>query len=248
MSDCRVVENINQLSNRIPESNNLLDPSLHLVRQSLSPIDWYLQLAIMGQGGHVVLVNGTPYNWQRTGQHSYQMNTWSFPDFIPAVTCIDVYVEWYQFIFPHQRDDAGEAEYTLTGTDSKFELQARSGDTFNIQVYLKNITTQNNGQGSIIPLGWNHDGCVYFILSGTRATSYRTILLWIGCTPTSARSAIALCVTSACLAPTTPGWASKQAVLPLELRTSPSPKACQLVTNFLLEHDGSTRWLCVWIT
>lgn len=115
----------------------------------------------MGQGGNVLLVNGTPYVWERTGQHSYQMKNWSFPDFIMAGTCIEVYVEWSHLI-----GDAGEAEYTLNGTTSMFEIQARSGDTFNIQVYLTNMSTQNNRKGSIIPLGWNHGGCVYFILSG----------------------------------------------------------------------------------
>ena len=33
----------------------------------------------MGQGGTFVLINGTPYNWVRTNQHSYQMNSWNFP-------------------------------------------------------------------------------------------------------------------------------------------------------------------------
>lgn len=118
----------------------------------------------MGQGGNVVLVNCTPYDWERTRQQSYQMKNWSFPDVIKSGTCIEVYVEWSEFI-----GDSGEAEYVLEhydGTTSMFELQAPSGDIFNIQVYLTNMSTQNNRQGSIIPLGWNRGGCVYFILSG----------------------------------------------------------------------------------
>ena len=38
----------------------------------------------MGEGGFIVLVNGTPYDWVKTNEHSYQMETWSFPDVIPA--------------------------------------------------------------------------------------------------------------------------------------------------------------------
>jgi hypothetical protein len=38
----------------------------------------------MGEGGYINLVNGTPYRWKRTGQASYQMDAWNFPESINA--------------------------------------------------------------------------------------------------------------------------------------------------------------------
>ena len=37
----------------------------------------------MGAEGDLVIVNGTPYDWVKTGSHSYQMESWDFPDLIP---------------------------------------------------------------------------------------------------------------------------------------------------------------------
>ena len=32
-----------------------------------------------GEGGTLLLINGTPYPWKRGDNGSYQMNSWSFP-------------------------------------------------------------------------------------------------------------------------------------------------------------------------
>jgi hypothetical protein len=42
----------------------------------------------MGDGGYLILVNGTPYRWKRSDQNSYQMKAWDFPDVIePGKIC-----------------------------------------------------------------------------------------------------------------------------------------------------------------
>jgi len=33
----------------------------------------------MGYGGHMTLVNGSPFDWGVSGTHSYQMDKWSWP-------------------------------------------------------------------------------------------------------------------------------------------------------------------------
>lgn len=122
----------------------------------------------MGQGGYITLVNSTDSDWERTGQHSYQMNSWNFPQTISAKSSVRVYVEWDQGIFRHQSDDAGEVNYTLSGTDNlTFQIQARASAGFELQVFFENFATNGNVKGSILKLGWVHDGIVNFILAGT---------------------------------------------------------------------------------
>ena len=122
----------------------------------------------MGQGGYITLVNSTDSDWNRTGQHSYQMNSWDFPQTIAAKSSVRVYVEWDQGIFHNQSDDAGEANYTLSGTDNlAFQIQARAKKGFELQVFFDNLATNGNAIGSTIKLGWVHDGIVNFILTGT---------------------------------------------------------------------------------
>jgi hypothetical protein len=77
-----------------------------------------------------------------------------------------VYVEWDQGIFTTEGDDAGEAQYSLEGTPYTFQVQARGSPDFHLQVVLDGISTVGNPQGSIIPLGWKHDGIVEWFLSG----------------------------------------------------------------------------------
>ncbi|HEY7767962.1 MAG TPA: hypothetical protein VIB55_07250, partial [Longimicrobium sp.] len=124
----------------------------------------------MGQGGKITLVNGTPYNWRNTYHHSYQMNSWTFPDTIAAGTTASVYVEWSQGFFEHSGDDAGEVTYTLGPSGANFQVQARAGNGFDLRVVLTDIATTGNPKGSTIDLGWQHDGNVTFILAGTEGS------------------------------------------------------------------------------
>jgi len=120
----------------------------------------------MGQGGYITLVNGTPYNWVCTYNHSYQMNSWKFPDIASGKTA-HVYVEWDQGIFKTVSDDSGDATYSLQGTPYSFSIQARANKGFDLAVVLSGISTQGNAQNSRIDLGWSHDGSVVFVLAGT---------------------------------------------------------------------------------
>jgi hypothetical protein len=120
----------------------------------------------MGQGGRITLVNGTPYDWRNTYHHSYQMNSWTFPETIPAGSTASVYVEWSEGIFEHKGDDAGEVTYTLGPSGANFQVQARAGNGFDLRVVLTGIATTGNPKGSTIDLGWQHDGNVTFILAG----------------------------------------------------------------------------------
>lgn len=38
----------------------------------------------MGEGGYLSLINATPYAWHKLYQHSYQLNSWNFPDVISS--------------------------------------------------------------------------------------------------------------------------------------------------------------------
>lgn len=81
---------------------------------------------------------------------------------------VSVYVEWDQDIFVHQADDGGDVYYSLDGTPNTFQLRACAPNKkFTLQAYFDNIATINNPLGSVIDLGWSHDGKTPFILSGT---------------------------------------------------------------------------------
>lgn len=120
----------------------------------------------MGQGGLITLVNGTSYNWKRVSQHSYQMNSWNFPEVIEAGKTATVYVEWDQGLFTNEDDDAGEARYQLAGVNRTFEVQARGAGGFHLQILLTDLATSSYGKNATIPLGWAHDGYVQFVLAG----------------------------------------------------------------------------------
>ncbi|KAL0487505.1 hypothetical protein AKO1_004201 [Acrasis kona] len=110
----------------------------------------------MAQDGFLDIVNGTPYNW--TLDNIHQTNTWGFPQSVNAFTTQTIHIE---------REDPGEVQYNIPGVGS-FEIQARNNNGFSIQVVLQNFATQNSGQGSVVELGWNHDGNITFSISGTQ--------------------------------------------------------------------------------
>ncbi|KIP07674.1 hypothetical protein PHLGIDRAFT_412290 [Phlebiopsis gigantea 11061_1 CR5-6] len=122
----------------------------------------------MGVDGDLVIVNGTPYDWVKTKSHSYQMDTWDFPDLIPPGQVAVVHVEFKEGIFTDESDDGGEVGYSLRGTSNTFQLLARAPKQhYNLQVFFDGISTANNPQGTSINLGWKEDGDVVFILSGS---------------------------------------------------------------------------------
>lgn len=120
----------------------------------------------MGQGGYVTLINGTPYDWTKTHEHSYQMNSWNFPDVVPAWRSVRVYVEWDGNVFHTTSDDAAETNYTIAECGQVFQIAASAKNGFDIRIVYLSLSTQGRPPGSSIDLGWNHDGDVNFVLSG----------------------------------------------------------------------------------
>ena len=112
------------------------------------------------------MVNGTKSDWVKKDQHSYQMNSWNFPDTVQAMSSASVYVEWNQAPFHEWGDDGGEATYLLQGADMVFQVQARGRSEFHLQIDFTSIATHGNPSGSVLNLGWIHNGAVNFILSG----------------------------------------------------------------------------------
>ena len=136
----------------------------------------------MGEGGTLLLVNGTPYAWEKADSASYQMNSWSFPGEIKPGTkseksflaktnqrkgeVASIYVEFKQTATTKRSDTAGNCTFTLKGTQAcAFRIEVKDAPS-NLSVQLQNIETPNNPKGSLIQLGWRHDGVVCFILSG----------------------------------------------------------------------------------
>ncbi|KAK8237512.1 PLC-like phosphodiesterase [Phyllosticta capitalensis] len=123
----------------------------------------------MGQGmsnGYLELINATPHPWTLQALHSYQMDNWSFPSTVPSGAALPVYVQWHSSLGKSKSDDAGEAVYSVGGTSSSFQVQARYRDGFNLEVYLVDLATQNNAQGSTVSLGWNGGSYVNWVLGG----------------------------------------------------------------------------------
>lgn len=116
----------------------------------------------MGQGGSVLLVNGTQYDWVRSSLQSQSMNSWWFPPVLPRNGSAVLYTE-----FQYGGDQTGTAEYVLNCAGSpSFTLQATNTPTQDISVVLTNLATPGQPVGSTVDLGWNHNGIVYFFLYG----------------------------------------------------------------------------------
>lgn len=126
----------------------------------------------MGQGGNIAMSNATSYDWNLTHQHSYQMNTWSFPEKISAGTQGSGYIEFSEGIFETWSDDGGEAQYTLSGTNFSFTVQARSSSGFTLQLYLDSIEVLDSNPKETINLGWNHDGTIEFTILGGETNQF----------------------------------------------------------------------------
>ncbi|KAH8786043.1 PLC-like phosphodiesterase [Hyaloscypha finlandica] len=132
-----------------------------------------LPLVAAGPGGYVTLINASPYDWKLTYSHSYQMD-WQPAALIPAGESHEQYLEWW-----YHRGDIGdcaaEATYELVGSPRKeaFQLKATQSAGKDLQIqYLDNLSSLNNPENSLIPLGFEHDGGVSFILSGDGTKPY----------------------------------------------------------------------------
>ena len=75
----------------------------------------------MGEGGYLYIINGTLHNFIQQSNHSYQMNSWSFPQVIPPGTT-RVYIEWDMGPGKCWCDDSGDVWYQVDGTSHTFHL------------------------------------------------------------------------------------------------------------------------------
>jgi hypothetical protein len=124
------------------------------------------------QGGYLMLINGTPYDWQSSNLHSVLMNRWGFPAVITAGSTATVYVAWPE---GDRNMHSGDVTFSLAGTDLSFQVKAtlRGKSNFDLSVVLTNFSTLAYPQGSTIDLGWKPSGVVNFILAG-QAGSFTT--------------------------------------------------------------------------
>ncbi|KAF2865858.1 PLC-like phosphodiesterase [Massariosphaeria phaeospora] len=123
----------------------------------------------MGYGGFLTLLNGSPNDWTLSGQHSYQMDTWSWPT-VSAGKAARVYVEFSTKGRP--KDDAGEAYYDIAGTSNKFQVLARKPDDYKLTITLDGMSTKQSPQGSSIDLGFRHDAALNWIMSTDEAGTW----------------------------------------------------------------------------
>jgi hypothetical protein len=117
----------------------------------------------------LTLLNGSPHDWVLSSQHSYQMDTWSWPT-ISAGTAAKVYIEWGQK--GHISDDGGEAHYNIDGTDNKFSIVGKKPSDYKLTITLDNLATKTSPQGSSVDLGFRHDAAVNWILSTDEAGAW----------------------------------------------------------------------------
>ncbi|KAF2473247.1 PLC-like phosphodiesterase [Lindgomyces ingoldianus] len=123
----------------------------------------------MGYGGSLTLLNGSPFDWTLSGQHAYQMDTWSWPT-ISAGKAAKVQVTFGTK--GHTGDDAGEAYYKLAGTSNTFQVQARKPSGYKLTINLDGMSTKTSQKGSNIDLGFRHDAAVNFIVSQDEAGQF----------------------------------------------------------------------------
>ncbi|KAF8855094.1 PLC-like phosphodiesterase [Acephala macrosclerotiorum] len=128
-------------------------------------------LAFTGPGGHLEMVNLSPYDWKLTYQHSYHMD-WEPWDLIPIGSKLEQYVEWW-YHWGDNGDCAAEATYSLIGTDLSFTIQARqSGGKKLLVEYSESLAAMTLTGEKVIDLGFDHDGSVLFVLSGNGVDPY----------------------------------------------------------------------------
>ena len=130
----------------------------------------------MGDSGSLVLVNGTPYTWQLTYSHSYQLTQWTFPRTVAPFTSAAITVQRSNNVLRDSTQDGGEATYALLNTPKNppptFQVQARADSPgFRLQVQLASIAAQNNPTGSTVSVGWVVNGQSNFVFAGTQSSN-----------------------------------------------------------------------------
>ncbi|KAF2799396.1 PLC-like phosphodiesterase [Melanomma pulvis-pyrius CBS 109.77] len=132
----------------------------------------------MGLGGCVGIINATPFTWTQIGVSSYQFISWdsSFPSSIKPGDVFKNYIEWDTGIFVDEGDTFGSVTFQLDNPSSTtFEFHALhpDGQPYNVYVNPSNFDVANaNHDNDVINLGFIHDECVAFYLSGEQEHIY----------------------------------------------------------------------------
>lgn len=128
-------------------------------------------IVFAGPGGHLELVNLSPYDWELTYQHSYHMD-WHPTDLILAGGKHEQYVEWW-YTWGDNGDCGAEATYRLKGTEYEFTVQARQRNGKRLLIeYNDALAAMTMTREKVIELGFDHDGSVLFVLSGDGVEPY----------------------------------------------------------------------------
>lgn len=99
---------------------------------------------------------------------------WKFPTTIPAGTTQEQYFEWWYDHGPNG-DCGAEATYELVGSPepASFTVQARQKKGKRIEIQFGDeLSSIDNPIGSLVTLGYTHDGTVLFVLAGNETSSY----------------------------------------------------------------------------
>ncbi|KAI4943949.1 hypothetical protein J4E91_009096 [Alternaria rosae] len=120
-------------------------------------------------GGDLTLVNGSPFSWSLSYQHSYQMDTWTWPT-INAGQASRVYVEFRTS--GTTRDDAGEAYYNIDGTSDRFTVLGRKPSNYALTISLDDMSTKQSSKGAKVDLGFRHNAAVNWIMSTDEAGTW----------------------------------------------------------------------------
>jgi len=131
----------------------------------------------MGAGGSITLINNTACDWNKSSEHSYQMNAWKFPQTIVAGTSCSVYLEYSEHTDKTWTDDGGDVIYQLSdGNSSFFHVKAthpgKGSGQGDISVTFQGMTPLNHADGSPVDLGFVWNGQVVFFLACENATYY----------------------------------------------------------------------------
>ncbi|OAQ62080.1 LysM domain-containing protein [Pochonia chlamydosporia 170] len=127
----------------------------------------------VGRNTYISLINATPYNWTKTYNHSYQMNSWDskWPKLMQPGESVTVYASIRFSPYHPMRDSAGETTYRIEGTKNpmSFQVQCRSGIVHEAYIqFLENLETLNNNKYTEHNLGFSRTpGGVGFVLAGT---------------------------------------------------------------------------------
>jgi hypothetical protein len=139
--------------------------------------------SIMGYGGYLTLVNGSPFDWITSSTPNYQMDTWNWPTVNAgaySTSKVSLYINscqtgkaskvYIEYGTKGQtKDDAGEAYYNIAGTSKKFSVLARKPSDYKLTISLDGMPTKQSPQGSRIDLGFRHDAAVNWIMSTDEA-------------------------------------------------------------------------------